>query len=139
VIRSRHKFDKDNRISENIYFENNLIKIKQRHEITNKEIDFLNCLSSDNIKRFEITKAIKPFTIFVAVDFKKKLNHDTEQVIEEIIEAFEKNITDETFNQLSENEIDTIIFTYYLDEKILDENKVKVENNNNLIWSTDIW
>ena len=138
VIRSRHKFDKDNRIIENIYFENNLIKIKQRHEITNKEIDLLNCLSSDNIKTFEITKALKPFTIFVAVDLKKKLNQDTDQVIEEIIESFEKNITDETCNQLSENEIDTIIFTYNLDGKILEENKLKVEKNN-LIWSTDIW
>jgi len=139
VIRSRHKFDKENRIIENIYFENNLMKIKQRHEITDKEMDLFNCLSSDNIKTFDITKAIKPFTIFVAVDLKKILNQDTNQIIEEIKESFEKNITDETFNQLSENEIDTIIFTYYLDEKILEENKVEVKNNNNLIWSTDIW
>jgi len=139
VIRSRHKFDKEYRIIENIYFENNLMKIKQRHEITDKEMDLFNCLSSDNIKTFDITKAIKPFTIFVAVDLKKILNQDTDQIIEEIKESFEKNITDETFNQLSENEIDTIIFTYYLDEKILEENKVEVKNNNNLIWSTDIW
>jgi len=139
VIRSRHKFDKENRIIENIYFENNLMKIKQRHEITDREMDLFNCLSSDNIKTFDITKAIKPFTIFVAVDLKKILNQDTNQIIEEIKESFEKNITDETFNQLSENEIDTIIFTYYLDEKILEENKVEVKNNNNLIWSTDIW